>query len=232
MSYIPLQQEDNPYLGLRGIRLLFSFEQILRTQLQAILLASESGPVGVMIPMVSSLETVRRVRSILNEEIALLGWASAPNLSLGIMVETPSAVVMIEELLQEVDFVSIGTNDLTQYTLAADRGNPDVDCYYDEFHPAVIRSIAKVISSSKEKQIRNGVCGELAGNVLALPFFMGLGVDELSANPVVLAELKYAMRQIDSRDAQVLVDEILKLTSSKDIRARLHAFLHERGLLR
>lgn len=231
LPYWTLPQEDNPFLGVRGIRLLFEKEDILRTQIQALIIASESGPIGMMIPMVASLYPIQRIQTLIEEEKRAMDWKGQDNLQLGVMIETPAAVQLIEDILDIVDFVSIGTNDLTQYTLAADRGNPSVDTYYDEFHPAVLRSIAHVIKKANRAGKLNGICGELAGNPLVLPYVVGLGVQELSTTPVRLPELKNIIRQIDTAEAAVLVKEILRIPTSDGIRARLSRFLKERGLI-
>ncbi|MDC7235392.1 MAG: phosphoenolpyruvate--protein phosphotransferase [Spirochaetales bacterium] len=230
LPYWQLPIEDNPFLGIRGIRLLFQKEDVLRTQIQALLQASEAGPVGMMIPMVNSLKPIETVRSLVEEEKKALGWKGPDNLRIGVMIETPSAVQLIQEILDEVDFISIGTNDLTQYTLAADRGNPSMHDYYDEFHPAVLRSIAHVIKQAGKKGKLNGICGELAGNPLALPFFLGIGVDELSTTPSRILELKSMMRKIDVKDARDLVKEILRIPTTEGVRARLQRFLLERNI--
>jgi len=232
LPYWPLPEEENPFLGIRGIRLLFQKEDILRTQIQALLMASEAGPVGMMIPMVSSIKPIERIRSLIEEEKIALDWKGSDNLQLGVMIETPAAVQLIEDILDYVDFVSIGTNDLTQYTLAADRGNPSMNEYYDEFHPAVLRSIAHVIKQASKKDKLNGICGELAGNPLALPYFVGLGLDELSTNASSILKLKKIVRKIDSREAADLVKEILRIPTSEGIKARLNRFLSERDLLK
>ncbi|MDA3812087.1 MAG: phosphoenolpyruvate--protein phosphotransferase [Spirochaetaceae bacterium] len=231
LPYWPLPVEDNPFLGIRGIRLLFQKEDILRTQIQALLMASKAGPVGMMIPMVGSLNPILRVKALVEEEKAALAWTGPDNLTLGVMIETPAAVQLIKDILDHVDFVSIGTNDLTQYTLAADRGNPSMSEYYDEFHPAVLRSIAHVIIQAGKKGILNGICGELAGNPLALPFFIGLGVDELSTNASSILQLKKIIRKINFADAEQLAQEILRIPTTEGIRARLQRFLTERDLL-
>jgi phosphotransferase system enzyme I (PtsI) len=227
----PLARDYNPFLGIRGIRLLFQKEDILRTQIQALLMASKAGPVGMMIPMVGSLNPILRVKALVEEEKAALAWTGPDNLTLGVMIETPAAVQLIKDILDHVDFVSIGTNDLTQYTLAADRGNPSMSEYYDEFHPAVLRSIAHVIIQAGKKGILNGICGELAGNPLALPFFIGLGVDELSTNASSILQLKKIIRKINFADAEQLAQEILRIPTTEGIRARLQRFLTERDLL-
>ena len=232
LPYWSLPPEDNPFLGMRGIRLLFEKEDILRTQIQALLKASEAGPVGMMIPMIASLGPIHRVKALLEEEKAALNWTGPDNLMVGVMIETPAAVQMIKEILDIVDFISIGTNDLTQYMLAADRGNPSVHAYYDEFHPAVLRAIAHVIRQAGKKGKLNGICGELAGNPLAAPFFVGLGVDELSSNPPQIAELKQLIRRMNASEAEELVEEILRLPTSEGIQARLTRFLKESILSR
>ena len=215
-----------------NIRLLLRKEEILRTQIQALLQASADGPVGIMMPMVGSLRPIKKVRSIIEEEKNAVMCGSSCNLKLGVMIETPAAVMLIDEILDLVDFVSIGTNDLTQYTLAADRGNPQMNEYYDEFHPAVIRSIAKVITAARNKGIMNGICGEYAANKLALPFFIGLRVSELSMTPSSVPAIKKTIRAIDSRDAEKLVTEILRIPTSEGIKSRLSQFLTERELLK
>jgi phosphotransferase system enzyme I (PtsI) len=230
LPYWSLPTEDNPFLGIRGIRLLFEKEDVLRTQIQALLTASEAGSVGMMIPMIGSLRPIERIKALIAEEKLALDWQGPDNLKVGVMIETPAAVQLIDEILDVVDFISIGTNDLTQYTLAADRGNPAMRDYYDELHPAVIRSIAHVIRRAKAKGVLNGICGELAGNLQVLPFFLGLGVEEISVTPARILELKKLVRQIDFSKAETLVEEILRIPTSDGIRARLNRFLMERDL--
>ncbi|MDC7222613.1 MAG: phosphoenolpyruvate--protein phosphotransferase [Spirochaetales bacterium] len=232
LSYMPLPHEDNPFLGIRGIRLLLQREDVLRTQIQALLTASKAGSVGMMIPMINSLKPIERIRTLVEEEKAALNWTGPDNLKLGVMVETPAAVQMIKEILDKVDFVSIGSNDLTQYTLAADRGNPQMNEYYDEFHPAVLRAIAHTVRQANKKGVMNGICGELAGNPLALPFFIGLGVNELSCTASSLLRLKRIIRKTDSREAAALVEEILRIPTSEGIKARLNRFITERELMK
>lgn len=232
LPYWKLPIEENPFLGVRGIRLLLQKEEILRTQIQALLQASASGPVGIMIPMVGSLKSIEKVRAIVEEEKKAVLWNNRLLLKLGVMIETPAAVQLIEEILEIVDFVSIGTNDLTQYILAADRGNPQMGEYYDEFHPAVIRSIAHIIKKARKKGKMNGICGEFAGNKLALPLFIGLKVEELSMTPSAVPGIKKMIRSIDSRDAENLVNEILRIPTTEGIKSRLSQFLTERDLLK
>jgi phosphotransferase system enzyme I (PtsI) len=232
LPYWSLPPEDNPFLGIRGIRLLFEKEDVLRTQIRAFLAASTAGPVGMMIPMVAALRSIHQVKALIEEEKAALNRKGPDTIRLGVMIETPAAVQLIDEILDIVDFISIGTNDLTQYLLAADRGNSSMHSYYDEFHPAVFRSIAHVIRHAKKKEKLNGICGELAGKILAVPFFTGLGVDELSINPSQIPEIKHLIRHIDAREAGMLVDEVLRIPTSEGIRARLTRFLTEKALMK
>ncbi|MBI9104381.1 MAG: phosphoenolpyruvate--protein phosphotransferase [Spirochaetales bacterium] len=232
LPYWQLPEEENPFLGIRGIRLLLQKEGVLRTQIQALIQASSSGPVGIMIPMVGSLGPIEKVKSIVEEERKALGLADSGNLKVGVMIETPAAVMLIEEILEIVDFISIGTNDLTQYTLAVDRGNPSMNDYYDEFHPAVFRSIARVITASKSAGKMSGVCGELAGNKLALPFLLGLGVDELSMTPSRILETKKVVRGIRYQEAKTLVEQLMRISTPEGIKTRLSQFLNERDLLK
>jgi len=232
LPYWQLPEEENPFLGIRGIRLLLQKESVLRTQIQALIQASAAGPVGIMIPMVGSLGPIEKVKAIIEEERKALGLAESSNLSVGVMIETPAAVMLIEEILQIVDFISIGTNDLTQYTLAVDRGNPSMNDYYDEFHPAVIRSIAKVVRAAGAAGKMSGVCGEMAGNKLALPFLTGLGVDELSMTPALILPAKKVIRGIAYGDAAELVEQLLRISTPQGIKTRLSQFLGERELLK
>ncbi|WP_052078894.1 phosphoenolpyruvate--protein phosphotransferase [Spirochaeta lutea] len=220
LPYLELPTEENPFLGIRGIRLLLDHEDYLRTQLRALIEASVSGTVHVMIPMVAGLESIRRVKALLFQEKQ--DWAE--DIRLGVMVETPASVILIEDILREVDFISIGTNDLTQYTLAADRGNPALARYYDELHPAVLRSIAKVVTAARAQGKLNGICGELAGNLLALPFFVGISVGELSCAPKHIGAMRLLLSAIDSTQAAQLSRRILALSSPQEVRQELEAF--------
>ncbi len=230
LPYWPLAQEENPFLGIRGIRLLLQKEEVLRTQIQALLKASATGPLGMMIPMVGSLRVIDRVRELLEEEKAALN-IPGDNLKMGVMIETPAAVFLIEEILDLVDFVSVGTNDLTQYTLAVDRGNPALADYYEEFHPAVVRSLAMVARGCRKKGKPSGICGEMGGSLLALPLLVGLGIDELSMSSSKLLEAKKLIRRLDHKEARDLAEELVLLPTAGQIKDRLTSFCRERNLL-
>ncbi|MBF3060509.1 phosphoenolpyruvate--protein phosphotransferase, partial [Pseudomonas aeruginosa] len=179
LPYWPIPHEENPYLGLRGIRLTLQRPQILETQLRALFRAAGERPLRVMFPMVGSLDEWRQARDLalrLREEIPLA------DLQLGIMVEVPSAALLAPVLAREVDFFSVGTNDLTQYTLAIDRGHPSLSAQADGLHPAVLQLIDMTVRAAHAEGKWVGVCGELAADPLALPLLVGLGVDELSVS--------------------------------------------------
>lgn len=174
LPYWPIPHEENPYLGLRGIRLTLQRPQILETQLRALFRAAGERPLRVMFPMVGSLDEWRQARDLalrLREEIPLA------DLQLGIMVEVPSAALLAPVLAREVDFFSVGTNDLTQYTLAIDRGHPSLSAQADGLHPAVLQLIDMTVRAAHAEGKWVGVCGELAADPLALPLLVGLGVD-------------------------------------------------------
>lgn len=185
LAYSGLKKEDNPFLGLRAIRLCLKEPDIFRTQLRALLRASVFGNLKIMLPMISGVHELAEAKAILSSvraELESEGFAVAEHIPVGIMVEIPSAAVMADILVQEADFFSIGTNDLVQYTLAVDRLNDQVGYLYDHFHPAVLRLIRTVIEAGKRAGKWVGMCGEMAGDPLAIPLLVGLGIDELSMN--------------------------------------------------
>jgi len=224
LPYLTMKEEENPFLGLRGIRLLLEHPEIIDQQLTALLRASQEGPVLAMIPMIAGLEGLRKVKARVEALALKEALTDVSNFQLGVMVETPAAVIMIDEIIAEADFVSIGTNDLTQYTLAADRGNPDLSLYYDEYHPAVLRSIARVVTQVKGAGKLAGVCGELAGDYRMLPFFVGIGLEEISVSPLKVGELKYWLRKIESSAARVLTQKILTMATSQEIKDVLEQY--------
>ncbi|HIP87092.1 MAG TPA: phosphoenolpyruvate--protein phosphotransferase, partial [Anaerolineales bacterium] len=186
LPYLDLPQEMNPFLGLRAIRLCLARPDLFRPQLRAALRAGAVGNLKVMFPMVATLEEVREARAVLEAcraELQAEGYAVAEEMEVGIMVETPAAALMADHLADEVDFFSIGTNDLSQYTMAADRTNAHVAGLASAFHPAVLRLVGEVIQAAHRKGKWVGLCGELAGEPLAIPILLGLGLDEFSMNP-------------------------------------------------
>ncbi|BCJ85053.1 phosphoenolpyruvate--protein phosphotransferase [Effusibacillus dendaii] len=198
-------EEQNPFLGYRGIRVLFDQKEKFRSQLRALYRASRFGPVKIMFPMIHSIEEWQEIQSICEEVRKETGVESVP---LGLMVETPAAALLIDFFVEYVDFVSIGTNDLTQYTLAVDRQNDRVKELYDPFHPAVLRLIQYVVRAAKAKDRWVGVCGELAGDERMLPFWIGLGVNELSVNPSRILWLKKRISELTAEQAKLLVDRL------------------------
>jgi len=191
-GYFPLEKEENPALGLRGIRVLLANEQILRTQLRALLRASVYGELHILYPMITGVEEVQRVKAVLDSlerELQEQGIAYG-HPKQGIMIETPAAVMISDTLADEVDFFSIGTNDLTQYTLAMDRQSPRLAKKYDPKHPAIIRMIRMVVENAHAKGIEVAICGELSADSTLTETFMQMGVDELSVAPGYLSSVR------------------------------------------
>jgi phosphocarrier protein FPr len=208
--------ETNPFLGVRGIRLSLQRPDMLETQLRAGLSAAAGRPLRIMFPMVCGVEGWRVARDMalrLREEIPL------DDLQLGIMVEVPSAALLAPVLAREVDFFSIGTNDLTQYTLAIDRDHPTLSAQADGLHPAVLRLIGMTVEAAHAHGKWVGVCGELAGDMLAVPLLVGLGVDELSVSARSIALVKARVRELDYRHSQALAQQALGLESAAAVRA-------------
>lgn len=226
LSYWPLPHEDNPFLGSRGSRLMLKYPEVMCTQLRALLRASVHGQLGIMFPMISTLSEWRTLRAWLEHERKALqtdGIAVASNLQVGIMVEVPSAALLAEQFAQEVDFFSIGTNDLSAYTLAADRLNPLVASLYQPLHPAVLQLIHLVCQAGRKAGKWVGVCGELAGEELALPVLLGLGVQELSMNPNSIMRSRYQLHSLDAVAAQAWVPSLLTLGSEAEVIAAIQA---------
>ncbi|HAH06804.1 MAG TPA: phosphoenolpyruvate--protein phosphotransferase [Elusimicrobia bacterium] len=217
LPYLALAQEENPFLGERGIRLLLERPKLFRTQLRALLRASKDGPgLKVLFPMVADLEEFRAAKAMLAEEARLLG---VPPLPAGVMIEVPSAALLSEPLAREADFFSIGTNDLTQYTLAMDRGNPKLAARVDALHPAVLKMIRDAVEGAKAHDRPVGVCGGAAGDLQAVPLLIGLGVGELSLSPASVPAVKAAVRRLDAKACEELARRALALTSAAEVRA-------------
>jgi len=200
----------------------------LKVQLRAILRTSASGNVRLMFPMVSALEELRQVKKIIAECKAELDAEGKPyddEIEVGIMVEVPSVAVMADQFAREVDFFSIGTNDLIQYTLAVDRGNSSISELYQPFHPAVLRLLATIVEAGHSAGIWVGLCGEMGANPLAVPFLVGLGIDELSVAPVNVPVVKATLRATSFRQAAELAKELVNLPTAEAIHARLREAL-------
>jgi phosphotransferase system enzyme I (PtsI) len=214
LPYCPLGHERNPALGLRGVRLCLRQEQVFGTQLRAIVRAASFGNVAILLPMISDISEVRRTKEI-------LGRFAAPGVPLGIMVETPAAAIMVPDLAAEVEFFSIGTNDLVQYVLAVDRLDEHLADLYQPFHPAVLRLIRTVSEAAHRHGRWVGVCGEMAANPLAVALFLGLGVDELSMDPRSIPMIRSVIRQTRRSEAVALTEELLALNNAPQIVFRL-----------
>lgn len=212
LPYASHAQEDNPFLGERGIRFLLAREERLKTQLRAIARVAEEGhAIKVMIPMVISASEIDAVRSLIP--------SSASDLPVGIMVETPSSVLLVDTLAAKSDFISIGTNDLVQYLLTVDRGNPRVSSYYREFHPAVLRAISLVVEGAHAAGIHVGVCGDMASHPDSALGLLALGVDEVSASVQAIPELKACFAAVETKQLTALSRELLSAPDAESARS-------------
>jgi phosphotransferase system enzyme I (PtsI) len=229
LSPEPLQ-EANPFLGWRGIRLMLDRPEVFLTQLRAILRASTRGNVRLMFPMISSIEEVRRARAFLEQakdELRQAGIAFDPAIKAGVMIEVPSAALQAGQIAREADFLSIGTNDLVQYTLAVDRDNSAVAPLYQQFHPAVLRIIKMTIDAGHAEGVWVGMCGEMAGDPLATILLVGLGLDEFSLIPSMLPEIKKIIRSVDAGAARNVAATALTLQTASEIRSYLTGVMRE-----
>lgn len=211
----------NPFLGWRAIRLCLDRVDVLKTQLKAILRASQYGKLRIMYPMISGVQEVRKANAILaqvREELDKEGQPYDKNLEVGIMVEIPSAAVTADILAKEVDFFSIGTNDLIQYTLAVDRMNEKISHLYEPLHPAVLRLVKNVIDASHRAGKWTGMCGEMAGDVAAAPILLGMGLDEFSMSAVSIPRVKKVIRSLDYQEAQEIAEKVLMMENPGEIR--------------
>ena len=216
LGYLPLPREDNPFLGLRGVRLLLERPDAARTQMRAVLRASAGAAVSVMVPMVATLEEWRAVKALFEHERARLGAAPVP---LGIMVEVPSAALLADAFAREADFLSIGTNDLTQYTLAMDRGHPQLAAAVDSLHPAVLQLVAQTARAALRHGRGLSVCGGMASEEQALPILLGLGVAELSVSVPMIPALKARIRELDLEGCRALAERALACGTAGEVRA-------------
>lgn len=223
--------EANPFLGWRGIRVLLDKPDFLRQQLRAILRASVTQNVRLMFPMVSGVLELRKALVHLKEakdELRSQGIRFDEKLPVGIMIEVPSSVLMADELAKLVDFFSIGTNDLIQYLIAVDRNNDLISDLYQEFHPAVLRAIRHVIDVGHANNVRVAMCGEMAGNPIATPLLLGLGLDEFSMVPSVIPEVKKIIRGTTIEEARALAAEVMQKQTSQDTKNELKAYIARR----
>ena len=218
------EHEANPFLGWRGIRVLLDRPRLFLDQLRSILRASTRKNVRIMFPMVSTVQEIRRARemvSLAKKELDARALPYDPDIKIGIMVEVPAAAVLAEQMAAEADFLSIGTNDLIQYLLAVDRDNAAVAPLYQQFNPAVLRTIRHIIDAGHKKGIWVGMCGEMAGDPLATVLLIGLGIDELSVIPSVLPEIKKIILSIKYKEAKRVADKVLTMSTDQEIRDHL-----------
>jgi phosphocarrier protein FPr len=215
IPYLPVPYEENPFLGERGIRLCLARPELLRTQLRALLRASEHGFLRVMFPMIADLGELRSAKALLEEVRAELG---VPPIEVGIMIEVPAAALLAEAFAREVDFFSIGTNDLTQYTMAMDRTHPTLAGQADGLHPAVLRLVDRTVRGAHAADKWVGVCGELAADPQAVPILVGLGVDELSVNVPAVPIVKAQVRSLEFAEVQELAAQALQCGTAAEVR--------------
>ena len=216
LSYFPIGAEENPFLGERGIRFTLNRPELLRAQIRAILRASTSGKVAIMFPMIATMGEWRAARAMVKSERASLGAKAIP---VGIMVETPAAAMIADQFAREADFLSIGTNDLTQYTLAMDRTNPRLAPQVDALHPAVLRLIARTVDGAHDFKRWVGVCGALAADLSAVPVLLGLGVDELSVDLPIVPAVKARVRSLSMTECRTIASEALNADDGAAVRA-------------
>ncbi|WP_425619696.1 phosphoenolpyruvate-protein phosphotransferase PtsI [Buchnera aphidicola] len=228
LPYMNLPKEENPFLGWRAIRISIDRQEILHTQLNAILRASAFGKIHILFPMIISVEEIqflkleiKKLQIQLNKNKILFD----KNIKIGIMIETPSSAIIAEHLIQEVDFFSIGTNDLTQYTLAVDRGNKLISHLYNPIHPAVLKLIQKVINISHKYGKWTGMCGEFAGDERAAVLLLGMGLDEFSMSSINIPKIKKIIRKTSFYRAQKLAQKALTLSTTKELLNLLETFI-------
>lgn len=233
LPYLNLPKEMNPFLGWRAIRIALDRREILHAQLRAVLRASAFGKLAVMFPMIVSVEEIRELKSVMNklkQELHNEGKAFDENIQIGVMVETPSAAVNAKFLAKEVDFFSIGTNDLTQYTLAVDRGNELISHLYNPMSPSVLNLIKQVIDASHAEGKWTGMCGELAGDEKATILLLGMGLDEFSMSAISVPRIKKLIRNVNYQDAKALADKALQQPTAAEIEKLVADFLVEKAL--
>lgn len=224
LSYFDFPEEENPFLGWRALRICFDKLEIFKAQLRAILRASFYGNVKILLPMVISVEEVKKVNSYLEElksELDIEGLEYNKNIEVGIMVETPASALIAGDLIKYVDYFSIGTNDLTQYVLAADRGNEKVSNLYNTYNPAVLKAIKMVIDASHKAGKWTGMCGGFAGDTKATKLLLGMGLDEFSAPASSIPKIKETIKNITLEEAKIFAEEIMKIETTGEIEGRI-----------
>jgi len=227
LKYMKLPKEENPFLGYRAIRIYLDNVDLFKVQLRAILRASSYGNVAIMLPMISSIEELRKSKEIIEEvkqELKTKNIKFNENIEVGIMVEIPSSAVMADEFAKECDFFSIGTNDLIQYTIAVERGNEKLVNLYSHFNPAVIHLIKSAIDGAHKNGILCGMCGEAAGDVKFIPLLVGLGLDEFSMNANKILKARKLIIDLNFKECKELANKVLKLESTEEVKRILDNF--------
>ncbi|EMH0511023.1 phosphoenolpyruvate--protein phosphotransferase [Listeria monocytogenes] len=220
LPYLELPEEMNPFLGFRAIRLCFANEELFRTQLRALLRASVYGNLKIMFPMIATVNEFRQARDILLDEKAKLkaaGTEVSDSIELGIMIEIPAAAVLADQFAKEVDFFSIGTNDLIQYTMAADRMNERVSYLYQPYNPSILRLVKMVINASHKEGKWTGMCGEMAGDQTAVPLLLGLGLDEFSMSASSILKSRSLIKRLDQSEMVKLAEEALNKSTAEEV---------------
>lgn len=220
LPYLQLPKEMNPFLGFRAIRLCLEMQDMFRTQLRALLRASVHGNLKIMFPMIATLDEFRQAKAILLEEKEALlrqGVAVADGIEVGMMVEIPAAAVMADQFVKEVDFFSIGTNDLIQYTMAADRMNERVAYLYQPYNPAILRLISHVIDAAHREGKWVGMCGEMAGDPIAIPILLALGLDEFSMSATSILPVRAQLKRLSKEDAVRVKETVLSLGTAEEV---------------
>ena len=234
LPYLPLEEELNPFLGLRAVRLCFQKEDLFKTQLRAILRASVFGKARIMFPMVGNVDEVKQAKALVKACMAELDAESKAydkDIEIGVMIEIPSAAITADIIAEEAAFFSIGTNDLCQYTLAVDRMNQNVSYLYDPLHPAILRLVKNVIDASNAKEsCFTGMCGEMAGDPYATLILLGIGMHEFSMSASSIPQIKKIIRSVTFEQAKAIADEALSMTNSTDIRSMITAKMDEMGI--
>lgn len=234
LSYLSLQKELNPFLGYRAIRLCLGNPELFKVQLRALLRASAFGNIKIMYPMIATLSELRKANQLLEEvkeELRSAAIAFNEEIEVGIMIEVPAAAMIADQLAKEADFFSIGTNDLIQYTMAADRMNEQVSYLYEPYHPAILRLIRQVIQAAHHEGKWVGMCGEMAGEETAIPILLGLGLDEFSMSATSLLRARHLIKQLDFSLLKEAAHHVLSLESGEEIKAYIEENVLKQNLV-
>lgn len=229
LPYMELPKEENPFLGWRAIRICLDRTEILKTQFRALLRASKYGNIKIMLPMIMDVNEIRKSKEIFEEckkELREEGVEFNETVMLGIMVETPAVAFRAKYFAKECDFFSIGTNDLTQYTLAVDRGNEKIANLYDSYNPAVLQAIKLLIDGAHEGGIKISMCGEFAGDENAVALLFGMGLDAFSMSGISIPRIKKILKNLDSKKCQKLVEEVLEFSTADEVKEKVKNFMN------